>query len=80
MTTVNIIADFDSQAPVYMQYAGQCQPQDAFITLDADGTVSAGFGNAVPADVWNGLDKRICISPFASGYSLQQLFLSLIHI
>lgn len=78
MTTVNIIAEFDSQAPVYMQYAGQCQPQGAFITLDADGTVSADYsgeiGNAVPASVWNGLDKRISISPFASAHGLQQLF------
>jgi len=78
MTAINIIAEFNSEAPVYMQYAGQCQAQDAFIALDADGDVYADFsgeiGNAVPASVWNGLDKRISISPFASGYGLQQLF------
>ena len=78
MTTVNIIAEFDSKAPVFQQYAGQCQPQPAYIALDADGHVSADYnseiGNAVPCSVWNGLDKRISISPFASGYGLQQLF------
>lgn len=78
MTTVNIIAEFDSKAPVYMQYAGQCQPQPAYIALDADGDVYADYnseiGNAVPCSVWNGLDRRIDISPFCSANGLQQLF------
>ncbi len=80
MTAVNIITANlqESKAPVYMMYAGQCQPQPAYIALDADGDVYADYnseiGSAVPADVWNGLDRRIDISPFCSANGLESLF------
>jgi hypothetical protein len=54
--------------PLWRQYAGELQPQPAYIELDVrDGSLVAGYsgeiGNAVPADVWNGLIRRYPINP-----------------
>lgn len=39
-------------APLYRQYDGQLKPQPAYIELDEDGTVRAGYsGASVPASV-----------------------------
>ncbi len=55
--TTIIESDFDGIAPVYQHYAGQHQPQLAYIRMDEDGQidtwVNGEIGNAVPASVWH---------------------------
>lgn len=63
---LKIVGNYNSFAPLYEQYPGQINPQDAYITVDpVDGEMLADYnpeiGNAVPMDVWNGLVKRIPI-------------------
>jgi hypothetical protein len=53
------------QTPLYMQYGGQHQPQDAYIEIHANGEIhfdyNSEIGNAVPMSVWHGQIRRIAI-------------------
>ena len=60
----------DGTAPLYKVYPQQLQPQQAYLgfnpeadelALEAD--YSGEIGNAVPANVWNGLIQRFSVSP-----------------
>ena len=66
----------EGKTPVLRQYDGQCQPQPAYIQIDADGFVFADYsgeiGNAIPMSVWHNVDRRIGLSPTVSGYALRQ--------
>lgn len=60
---ISIPEKTSSLAPLYHQYDGQTSAQRAFLQLDADGYVfcdwNAEIGNAVPMNVWKGIDIRI---------------------
>jgi len=51
---------------LFHTYPGQCQPQDRYIEVSANGELyiswNAEIGNAVPANVWHGIERRIHIS------------------
>ncbi len=65
----------EGKTPVLCQYDGQCQPQQAYIQIDADGFVSADYSgeisNAIPVSVWHNVDRRIGLNPTVSGSSLR---------
>lgn len=62
---INMPSSEGSIAPLYHQYHGQTSAQRAFLQLDHDGYVFAAWeaevGNAVPMNVWKGIDIRIPI-------------------
>lgn len=64
----------NEQAPLYMRYKGQFRPQPAFIALDENGNVSAGYngdpGGAVPMDVWHGRTLRWSVPAAVKGAAL----------
>ncbi|RME23332.1 MAG: hypothetical protein D6800_09985 [Candidatus Zixiibacteriota bacterium] len=57
-------------APLFVQYGGQTQPQPAYLELDEFGNVSLDYsseiGGAVPMDVWHGRTLRWSVSPYLS--------------
>lgn len=63
--------------PLYYKYAGQLQPQDAYIEMDEGGGISAEWngeiGNAVPAGVWHHRSLRWSITPEVSQEMLDEL-------
>lgn len=64
----------DKPAPLYCKYAGQLEAQPAYIELDEDGIVDAGYnpdvGYGVPMTVWNGQDLRYSVPSEMSGKQL----------
>ena len=64
------------KAPVFCQYDGQCQPQPAYLQLNANGYVFAYYsgdtGGGVPASVWHGVDRRISLRPTVNGKALRE--------
>jgi len=64
------------KAPLFCQFDGQCQPQPAYLQLNANGYVFADYsgdtGGGVPASVWHGVDRRIRLNPTVSGHALRQ--------
>lgn len=64
-------------APLYRHYAGQCQAQDAYIEIDEDGAIDAGYnaeiGNRVPVCVWYGCTLRFRAPQNLSGRGLLAL-------
>lgn len=59
-------------APIYSRYRTESNPQPAYIEIDLEKeTVEADYsgeiGNAVPANVWHGLVRRIPVTPYAKG-------------
>lgn len=59
---------------LYAHYAGQIEPQTAYVALDEDGDVytdySGEIGNAVPAGVWHGKDLRFPVPAETNAYAL----------
>lgn len=72
-TTISESA-FDGIAPVYQHYAGQHQPQPAYIRMDEDGEidtwVNGEIGNATPSDVWHGRTQAWRVPADARGEAL----------
>lgn len=64
-------------APLFRQYAGQVQPQPAYITLDESGRVTAvvdgTVGSGVPADVFHRRTLRWAIDPDLSANEIDSL-------
>ncbi|OWY39352.1 hypothetical protein CEK28_08510 [Xenophilus sp. AP218F] len=64
----------DSAAPLYYTYPLQNSPQPAYVQLNGDGTVTADYsgeiGNAMPASVWHGIDRRYSVDASVSGKAL----------
>lgn len=64
------------KAPLFCQFDGQCQPQPAYLQLNANGYVFADYsgdtGGGVPASVWHGVDRRIALRPTVSGKALRE--------
>ena len=58
-------------APLYQRYPGQTNPQPAYIQIDEDGNVSAGYsgetGNAVPSTVWHRRTLQWPVQPSVRG-------------
>lgn len=79
MSAQNFTIDYSSfqneERPVFCHYAGQLQPQPAFVQVDEDGRVWAGYypdiGNAVPMSVWHRQDLRIDINPELSSGEIE---------
>ncbi len=72
MTTLNIKFDAATadRFPAYAKYPGQMQPQPAFIELEtSDGELTVDYsgeiGNAVPGNIYHGIDLRWDITPEA---------------
>lgn len=68
----------EARHPLYVQYAGQSQPQGAYIALDCrDGQVWADYngevGNAVPMDVWHGHVQRFSVPASTDGRTINWL-------
>lgn len=68
---IKISYDTQSEAPLYLRYDGQSQPQSAFMEIDpSTGEVAmccnCEIGNAVPMRVWHGLAPRVSLSPYLS--------------
>lgn len=68
----------DGNAPLYMQYPGQYQPQDAFLEFDTEtGELTADYnpeiGNAVRMSVYHGIDRRYSIDRNICGESLKRI-------
>lgn len=61
-------------APLFCQYAGQHQPQPAYVELDEGGEVTADasgeIGNGMSAYVWHGRTRRYTVAPHADGADL----------
>lgn len=78
MVTEIRIESPNGKAPVFAQFDGQRQPQQAFIRLNESGSVYAdyegGVGEGLPASVWHGRDARISIRPTVSGKALREMF------
>lgn len=81
MTTITLRDDLaelaKAIAPVYCKYDRQAEPQPAFIELNIEsGAVNTGYsgeiGNAVPASVWHGIDRRYRIAPAITGKALAE--------
>lgn len=55
----------DEEAPLYMHYSGQINPQSAYLEIAQDGSIDAAYdaeiGNGVPANVWHGQRRRLPI-------------------
>lgn len=79
--SIIITIEGSTHAPVFCQYAGQCNPQPAYLSFDpsAEGDIalhadySGEIGNAVPVDVWHRRILRFRISPLSSRESLLAL-------
>ena len=67
--------------PLLMQYAGQYQPQDAYIEVHASGKIyfeyNSEIGNAVPASVWHDTVRRISIPNDLTSNGYAELFESI---
>lgn len=65
-------------APLLHQYQGQNEPQDAFIELDCENREAYAkwtgeIGNAVPARVWHGHNRRYEVDNTLSGVAIADL-------
>lgn len=64
----------DSRTPLFCQYDRQIRPQDAYVQIDNDGTVSASYnseiGDSLPPSVYFGIDIRIPCSSGVDGDAL----------
>ncbi len=64
----------DVKAPVYMHYKGQFQPQEAYIQMTEDGTISADYssvvGDGMPSDVWHQHTLRFPIHSNVTGNTI----------
>lgn len=77
--TQNFTIDYSSfqnkERPVFCHYSGQLQPQPAFVQIDEDGRVWAGYcpdiGNGVPMSVWYRHDLRVSINPELSSGEIE---------
>lgn len=68
----------DESAPLYAKYAGQINPQPAYVTLDlesgfVDADYSGDVGNGMPESVWNNRTLRWSINTQLSGSQVQEL-------
>ena len=72
--TLNIANLRDSAIPMYGKYESEINPQPAYVQLDEDGEVSAGWsgeiGNGVPMTVWHQQTLRFEANPYVSGDAL----------
>lgn len=63
--------------PLFYRYPSQILAQPAFVQLDEEGVVTAGYnseiGNAVPADVWHKCVIRWDVAPEVRGMALARL-------
>jgi hypothetical protein len=65
--------------PLFHHYAGQCEPQPAYIDLHRDGDVvvdwNAEIGNGVPESVWHDRTIRFNgVSPYLTESGIDALF------
>lgn len=71
------ILDSESNAPLYQQYAGQTNPQPAYLFLTEDGEAGLDWtgeiGNAVPLDVWHHRTLRWSVAPQLSKVGCKEL-------
>lgn len=66
-----------NELPLYRKYPGQLHPQPAHVEFDLEGgPLQPGFngdiGNAVPVRVYNGVTRRIPVSPYVTEAALEE--------
>lgn len=64
----------DKNDPIYCKYHSQYQPQEAYIQMDENGTISADYssivGDGMPSDVWHLRTIRFPITPNVTGSTI----------
>ena len=61
--------------PLYRLYDGQLQPQEAFLRVEKDGSVWAGYdtSDAIPSDVFQGVTRNFRIDSGLYGSEIEEL-------